>query len=197
MPLVILLVGVFILSSGCTSSNGTASSTTISTSFSNVKTLTNGDEKISIELAGTPYWAESGCQPVGCYDMAFIVPVKVKNVGSVGIDNIGYPRLTYELIDYAGFKKTDHKAIGKMYPGDEYTSNVTFSWAWWSDEVFKDRNCDRNPAGCEGLRNAYRKVPYDEIQKMGTHDLTLRVAFGKDSATWTIPASTFQTVPTP
>lgn len=128
--------------------------------------------------------------------MAFIVPVKVKNVGRVGVDNIGYPRLTYELIDYAGFKKTDLKAVGKMYPGEEYISNVTFSWDWWSDEVFKDR-CDRNPAGCEGLRNAYRKIPYEEIQKMGIHDLTLKVAIGKASATWTIPASTFLTGPTP
>jgi hypothetical protein len=129
--------------------------------------------------------------------MAFIVPVKVKNVGSVGVDNTGYPRLTYELIDYAGFKKTDLKTVRKMYPGEEYTSNVTFSWEWWSEEMFKDRNCDRNPAVCEGLRNAYRKVPYDEIQKMGTHDLTLKVAFGKDSVTWTIPTSTFLTGPTP
>lgn len=195
------IIGVFVLSCGCispeTSSTTTAGNT--ESSSSNVKILANGDEKISVEITGPAYWAESSVNGIEYID--FVIPLRVKNVGKVGVDQTGFSGLTFTLIDYAGFQLRDTMYLGKMYPGESYVSNATFFHRLYtSDKKYAEimAGCARGSKGydCERV-GAYRREQYDEIRKMGAQDLTLKCSFGNDTATWTIPKSTFMTFPAP
>lgn len=94
IPIVILLVGGFVLSSGCISSS---------------RTLKNGQEEISVEIG--EYYYSDDCED-GVYCKLYI-PVKLKNVGRVATR----AGISFEVFDYAGvYHGRGRFDAGALYP---------------------------------------------------------------------------------
>ncbi len=186
LPLLFIvgLVGVLVLFCGCTSSTESAPS---DRSFSsNVRTLTNGNEKISVEIIGTPYWVIGSLAGGEVQGVEFNIPIKITNVGDVGIKT---QTIQFKLIDYAGFERParPHKVFG-MYPGETKEENVIIRWSW---------GLPLSPGDSASITDLTKKVIQDDndklnettrnaIKKFGAGDLTLECTFGKATAKWTI-----------
>ena len=169
------LVGVLVLFCGCTSPEATKQTSGGSTTvvpFDQAVTMTNGEEKISIEI-GQPYivTCEESAKQAGlqcALDTHYVnlnFPVKVKNIGNVGIKT----RAGGSVTDYAGFKiDSPGVPVSGLYPGEESTNinSVNIGDLWDS-----------------------------HVQNKISHDLTLKITFGKDSAMWVIPTESLRKTP--